>query len=342
LTWDWLSTWWDVFGADRELNVLVIRDEDEVIAIAPLLKRTVPRYSCLAFTRLEFMATGEDEAEEICSEYLDFIVLPGRESEVSESIACYLREHDEDWDEIYLQAMPGNSPNLPLIVHNAGAECLNVEPLSTDLAVYLDLPGTYSDFVGGLGTSLRRELRKDRRIAAAKGYRFHVIEGPDRFEEGFGTLMRLHQSRWTSRGEPGVFGNARFVAFHELLAERLLGKGRLKLFVLEVTGQSIAALMAFIHDKKVFLYQSGFLAGSRVLSHPGSAIRDMAIEWSITQGYTEWDFMKAQPGSYKYRWSSQAREIGAIRISRPQSKETIHWAASRVIGGLRQIRRALT
>src|SRR5262249_14254985 len=312
------------------------------IAIAPLLGRVVQRYSILPFTRLELLASGEEEVEEICSEYLDFIIAKGREEEACRAIVRYLRDHDHEWDEILLAALPGNSPTLRLLGSNAASESLQVQPVSTDLALYLELPDNYTEFLQGLGTSLKREIRKDRRTAASKGHRFRVIDDPREFDEAFAILIKLHQSRWNSRGEPGVFGNARFRAFHELLAGRLLGRDRLKLFVLEVGGEPIAALMAFTYDRKVLLYQSGFLAGRRVLLHPGSAIRDMAIEWSIAQGYTEWDFMKTQPGSYKYRWSSQGRELAAIRISRPQYKETIHIAASRVIDGLKHIRRALT
>lgn len=342
LTWDWLWAWWEVFGSDRELNILVAWDEDQIVAIAPLLKRVVQRYSFLEFARLEFLASGEAEEEEICSEYLDFIIRRGREAEFVESITSYLRDNNEDWDEVLLTAVPGNSQNLRLINESADAEALRVQAVSSDLALYLELPDTYSSFVEMLSPSLKREIRKDRRVLAAKGHRFRVIDADGEFEEGFDIMTRLHQSRWTSRGEPGVFSNSKFRAFHESVAGRLLDKDRLKLFVLEVAGEPIAALMAFTYQKKVLLYQSGFLAGSRVLFHPGTVIRDLAIEWSIGEGYVEWDFMKTQPGSYKYRWTSQAREITTVRLSRSHSKETIYSAASRVVDSLKHIRRALT
>src|SRR5215813_12630577 len=243
LTWDWLWTWWEVFGSDRELSILVVRDGEEIIAIAPLLGRVVQRYSILPFTRLELLASGEEEVEEICSEYLDFIIAKGREEEACRAIVRYLRDHDHEWDEILLAALPGNSPTLRLLGSNAASESLQVQPVSTDLALYLELPDNYTEFLQGLGTSLKREIRKDRRTAASKGHRFRVIDDPREFDEAFAILIKLHQSRWNSRGEPGVFGNARFRAFHELLAGRLLGRDRLKLFVLEVGGEPIAALM---------------------------------------------------------------------------------------------------
>jgi hypothetical protein len=37
MTFDWLRTWWKIFGDDKELYVLVIRSEDTIIGIAPLM-----------------------------------------------------------------------------------------------------------------------------------------------------------------------------------------------------------------------------------------------------------------------------------------------------------------
>ncbi|OZM56057.1 hypothetical protein CIB95_13180 [Lottiidibacillus patelloidae] len=39
LTFDWIKTWWDYFGEDKKLHVKVLRDENEIIAFLPLMKR---------------------------------------------------------------------------------------------------------------------------------------------------------------------------------------------------------------------------------------------------------------------------------------------------------------
>ena len=89
------------------------------------------------------------------------------------------------------------------------------------------------------------------------------------------------------------------------------------------------------------LYQSGFSPGGS-LRHPGSLIRALAIEDSINQGILEWDFLKAAPDSYKYRWSSQVKDLVALRITRPRSKEALYSTAAKIVDGLRQVKRALT
>jgi hypothetical protein len=41
LSWPWVSTWWRHFGSgrdDRWLHVVVVRDDDDVVALAPLFR----------------------------------------------------------------------------------------------------------------------------------------------------------------------------------------------------------------------------------------------------------------------------------------------------------------
>src|SRR5262245_32961357 len=65
LTWEWVTTWWEVFHEGRELRVLVVRENDEVLGIAPLLRRVTRYEGLLHCRRLEFLGSGEDEADEI-------------------------------------------------------------------------------------------------------------------------------------------------------------------------------------------------------------------------------------------------------------------------------------
>src|SRR5512140_2512724 len=34
---DWIVSWWEAFGAGRKLNVLLVKDGDELLGIAPLM-----------------------------------------------------------------------------------------------------------------------------------------------------------------------------------------------------------------------------------------------------------------------------------------------------------------
>ncbi|HEY6331603.1 MAG TPA: hypothetical protein VI756_19920, partial [Blastocatellia bacterium] len=136
LTWEWQSTWWAVFGRKgRELNILVTSQNGEIVGIAPLLKRSVLHYGLL-FTRLEFIGTGEDEAEEICSEYLDFIIRHGLEADVTAAIMRYVREVDDSWDEIALEAIDAASESPAKIISSQNGSSAQARVVSKEAGSY--------------------------------------------------------------------------------------------------------------------------------------------------------------------------------------------------------------
>jgi len=71
LTWEWLFTWWENYGMNRELTIFLIKEKEMLIGIAPLMicKEYV---AGLPVRLLKFIGS-----EEVCSEYLDFITIKG-------------------------------------------------------------------------------------------------------------------------------------------------------------------------------------------------------------------------------------------------------------------------
>src|SRR5690606_5580489 len=71
----WLDTWWRIFGSEggRALRAVLVYDGDRLIGMAPLLVRRAWYRSALPLRRIELLASGEPEADEIYSEYLNVI-----------------------------------------------------------------------------------------------------------------------------------------------------------------------------------------------------------------------------------------------------------------------------
>jgi CelD/BcsL family acetyltransferase involved in cellulose biosynthesis len=342
LTWEWMANWWDVFGQGRELHILLVRDGERVIGIAPLLMRVVRHCGVLLYRRLEFLASGEDEADEICSEYLDFIIKKGSEPEVLGAIFEYLLKHERSWDEILLSDIPQESPNLPLLEKLCGAYGIRQCITRRQTAVYLSLPSDWESFFNGLRSNLRRKIRRDRRAVKLNGGKLHVIDQLEELEEHFEFLIRLHQSRWTSRGKPGVFASEKFTRFHRSVAPKLLSKGWLKLFVLSLSAKPISALYNFTYNNRMHYYQGGFIREGNLISSPGVLIHSYAIEKAIEEGFSEYDFMKGEVGSYKTNWGGQTRYLVELRMAKTQSKEFVYGMTAKLADGLRQIKRKIS
>src|SRR5262245_49866745 len=69
LTWEWMFTWWEVFGEHRTLHILLAFEHDVLIGIAPLQRYAIRRFG-IRWQRVALMGSGEPVADEICSDYL--------------------------------------------------------------------------------------------------------------------------------------------------------------------------------------------------------------------------------------------------------------------------------
>ncbi len=86
LSWEWLNSWWHVYGApdtDRELYIPVVLEDDTILGALPFVRHTVGPGK---IRRLEFIGTGEDEYDETCSEYLDVIARGNHEKAIVSAI----------------------------------------------------------------------------------------------------------------------------------------------------------------------------------------------------------------------------------------------------------------
>ena len=43
VTWEWLSSWWQAYGAARHLRIIAIWDDNKLVGAAPLLARRTPQ-----------------------------------------------------------------------------------------------------------------------------------------------------------------------------------------------------------------------------------------------------------------------------------------------------------
>ena len=84
MTWEWLHAWWKHLHGAAALNVIAVRDGNELIAIAPLM---ITSGAVPWFSRFEFLGSGPAG-----SDYLDVIVRIGCESEALHAIAQFLKD----------------------------------------------------------------------------------------------------------------------------------------------------------------------------------------------------------------------------------------------------------
>jgi len=297
LTWDWLSTWWEVYGGAIEPCVVAVREDGRLVAAAPC-KIEERRHYGLTFRQLEFIGTGRA----VCPDFLDVVVEAGREGELVPVLAATLAA-ERGWDKLALTDVPDTSPlRTPLTRALAGA---GLRPrIEVDrVCPYLPLPATWPELEARLTHNFRRNHRKKRRRLGGTLVPWRPDEDPT---AALATLALLHQERMETSGRGGNFKKTDYREFHERFAARAARRGWLYLAFLERDGKAIAGRYGFVYRGTYYAYQSGF-APEAADDSPGEVMLGLVIEDLIGRGVTEFNFLRgAQP--HKFHWTDRRRE----------------------------------
>jgi CelD/BcsL family acetyltransferase involved in cellulose biosynthesis len=336
---EWMLAWWEVFGGrdGRRLRCLRVEDGGELIGLVPLQSRRHWYAPGLPFRRLEMLASGEREADAICSDYLAPITRRGREAEVVRALAGALaRRRLGGWDELVIPLMDGSGPIPEMLVREARGRGWHADAVETTRAPYIALPDTWDEFLRNLDKKDRylvtRTLR-DFEAWADGGAVFHRAADAAGLEEGKRHLLALHQERWEGAAG-GTFRSPLFLAFHDRLMAALLARGALELIWLTVRGEAVAVMYDIRWGGKVSFYQCGRAMGVPKQIRPGGVLLYHAIREAIASGMREFDFLGGE-ATYKKQLTSTTRPLVTVRIARPGLLESGRRLAERAKDRLR-------
>ncbi|MFH1776270.1 MAG: GNAT family N-acetyltransferase [Candidatus Omnitrophota bacterium] len=325
LTWEWINLWWEVFQDGRGLEILTFWDKKELVGIAPFLRRKVRHFNMLPYERIEFLASGEDEQDEICSEYLNIIAKKNRESEVIDKLINYISEN-KFWEEIVLKELSDENISTAILLDRLKSSklCYSVAPDGS--AYYIDLPDSWGKMLKRLSSNFRYKINRDRKKLEQRGQvSFKEVKKYEELSCIFDKLIALHQKRWFSAGQKGCFASSKFTDFHRKMIKILFERDRLRLCYLEFNGNILAVSYDFIYKNNVYFYQSGFDMDFNGNIAVGNILRALCIEHYINKGIAKYDFLKGE-GRHKTAWAATDKKIYAIRIRRRWTyKENIYY-----------------
>ncbi len=324
----WQLAWWQVFGAldGRRLQALVLRRERRLIGLLLLVSRRVWHRSVLPLRRLELSGSGEDESDEICSDYLGPIVEIGEELAVAQAIAIWLMQQ-RDIDELLLPRMDGANRANQELVHALRCSGFGGDMVEGAPAPYIPLASSFEGYLAELSPSRRAHLQRARKdFSKWAGDSVHFRHATDRgsLAEGKQVLAALHGERWRSAGKSGVFASTHFAAFHDLVLPALLEKSALDLHWLEAHGRPVASAYNIHWNRKVYHYQSGRSLDLPKSLSPGVVLLAHCIEAAAARGDREFDFLPGrQP--YKLRLALKTRPLIFVRAARPTFRQSLRW-----------------
>lgn len=287
----WLRTWFTVFGDGYAPHILAVGSGTSLQGVAPLM---------LAGDTATFMGS-----EAVC-DYQDMI-MPGDDPRGFLTTLLYSLQ-DSGVSVLKLGALTPASPTLQLLPDISSQMGLGyiLEPAG-NLSVAA-LPGSWDNYLQGLTAKHRHEIRRKlRRLNESGDVSFSQVWEGANVSEAFALFLKMFSE---SRDDKAAFLTDTMRTYFNQLAAELAARKMLRLGILSIGGESVAATFGFEFNGSYFLYNNGFSLPYSNLS-VGLLGKVYTIRDSIEKALTSFNFLK---GEEKYKRHLGGKTIPLQRI----------------------------
>jgi CelD/BcsL family acetyltransferase involved in cellulose biosynthesis len=303
-TYEWQRAWWRHYGESRQsiqLHLLLIREEGELIGIAPLCIETVVVVWPLTYRLMTFAGRGP-------SDYLDLIARRGREAVVASVVATHLGENRRQFDVLLLEEIRETSPSGAPFYEALRSQGLTGERFIGEQCPRLQMGETFDETTQLFSRNKRtRMLKNVRTVMKDFAAEYEVIGNPADVDTAMNEFIQIHQARWNDVGHQGVFADPVANGFHRDVARALFLRGWLLLAFLRVRGERKAADYGIVYRGEFMTYLGGVRGEEEFLRlSPGRALLVEIMQRSIPAGVRVFDFMR---GTERYKY-----ELGGTNV----------------------------
>ena len=320
LTWDWIRQWWQIYGAGigsglsarADLRVLLAFDRDTLIGIAPLMIRQTRRGVLPGPRVLSMVGQGGGTL----AERFAFIVAPAVELEVATAFAQFISgPMCQEWDQLRFERLTEGARSTQVLIDALTAAGLPLESTSAHVAPYSHLPASMDAFLAERSSNFRSQYRRSQRKLEAVGELKVCMAGTDlSVDDAMRALGTLHRKRFDAQ-ESKSFRTEAYIEFHRGIARQFQRAEWLWLAILKLDGKPIAARYDYVYGGKVWCMQGGWDPEYSAF-RPGMVLTGRVIEWAISQGCAEYDFLTGDE-AYKGRWATGERWLVGVRAFNP-------------------------
>jgi CelD/BcsL family acetyltransferase involved in cellulose biosynthesis len=297
LSHEWLRTWWDAFGADRQLHILVVRSGDRICAIAPLVFERAHMYG-MPVRRLRLMHNDHTPRADV--------IVAEKSDEAYRVLWQALLEDRQRWDVLQLSQLPAGSVTREMFATLADDEGRATGIWQSGAAPYLQLTKTWIEYSEELTPKFRQNLRNRlNRLAQLGEPTLEILSDETTIGAGRHDAERLEDSGWKQQAGSAIRSDPAVQRFYTLLVERAGECRWLRLMFLSINGQRIAGSYTAVYGGRLFLLKTGYDASFAKCS-PFKLLTYFAIRHAFENGLREVDFL-GDPEPWKLEWTSTTR-----------------------------------
>ena len=329
LTFEWMKTWFDVYGGNKNLFILMAEDNDGIAGISPLMIQNInsPYHKLLNVKRLTFMASG-------ISDNLDFIIVRKNELVINEFFD-FIFKNKNLWDELILCDIDSNSSNLHFIKKYTPPTSFIKNILQPYNGYYVSSSASnFNEYYSSLSKEQRRAIKKrSRRLR--NDFTIKNTISQDVSDELINDIQNFEKKRKRYkilRGSEQFF-KTDFVNFLKNLSKNFKNQKWLRIFKILVNEKLAAYVISFDYNQKIYAWLTSYNLVFYKYS-VGLLIHKNAIEFAFNNNYKYFDFMRGDE-TYKKFFCKERYLYYSISFTKINAKMTINRAInlSRKVGG---------
>jgi CelD/BcsL family acetyltransferase involved in cellulose biosynthesis len=300
-SWDWNQAWWKYFSRQARLHIVAFRDQGRLVGLAQLQERAHRGW----MTSLVPIGWGN-----LLTEQLELLFPRPERERLLDELARHLRTSGWSWI-----GLPGLEDDDVARGWNGLGTVSRVEmPFE-----YRDLPATWEELVRGLNRSMRGNVKYYPKLMERNGctFQLRVAQSPDEVSAALPTVYRLHAVRAAAHGgveHKDYLERDDHRAFLNDVAPRLAARGEMKIGLLEVGGEVVAAQIWLEKRKVIFLYYSGYLPEWSRFSVAMVTTSEI-LKHGIARGINRVEFLRGT-GHFKTRWDTERRIQFEVTLAR--------------------------
>jgi CelD/BcsL family acetyltransferase involved in cellulose biosynthesis len=287
-TFEWVHAWWFDFALKsagrlhKTLNIVVVRQDDHVVAIAPLVIHTAHRGK-LKIRKVEFAGAA-------FADYQDFILEVKAPGLVS-AIVRHLVSNSDAWDLVELRHIREDSITPSFLDQAIRSNGLPFRVRLERQCFFVHIESDWRTYLRSRSRRTRKTFRNHMnrlRALESEGLQVRIVDSPHTEPDLLARMIELEQ-RKRIRGAPTLYMFQGTEQFYQRLIEMFGPPGQLYVAVMEKGQRLIAYELGFCNGLTLLANAKAYDVAFKRYS-PGTMLLPAIFDFGFQSGFREYDF----------------------------------------------------
>jgi len=324
---EWFETFWDHFGLQGALVLLLVWEGERLVTVAPLMKLSEKRLGipCRILRSISNDHSGR----------FDFVA-GNREPEPIEAILRHLAGCP-GWDFLELQDVPQESRTLTWLARGSGRWGFKTGDWRSIQSPYIRIDRDWETYWGTLSGHFKRNLRRRRRQLQELGpVRVEQLNGGEAgWQQALLEGFDIEALAWKGAAGTSINSSSSVARFYQGIAEVSARLKWLRLYFLVVSDRKIAFALSLVDSGRFFLLKIGYDPAFGRFS-PGILLHEEILRSAFEERLEEFDFLgPCMP--WKEDWTPLRRShVFSYVFSRSLRGRMLYWLKFQLLSSLKR------